>query len=315
MAVKDKGDEERGRDADKGRDDDLVTQELTATQRHPHLSEDADVSRLVHPWELDVARQLAFWPEVVEDATRMMEPHRIPYYVHDLATAVHRFYHAGNEEGEHRVVVESELPLSEIVLDFYDALTRYVEDQSIKAAAAQIGPPAVLVTTPSVNVRKRIVDYTDAELDAAFVQTRTSSRACGNQGRALGFGAFALLLARRGAGGAAGAGSLAGLAITTEYPAATAAAILAVLAGAEGIRRLSSYLAGVALGVAPLLAYDSWAFGAPWRLSYAHSIRAKGSLHRGLYGLGTPNLHALGSLLYSAPGLHVVCPVVLAALA
>ncbi len=57
-------------------------------------------------WELDVARQLAYWPEVVEDATRLMEPHRVPYYVHDLATAVHRFYHAGNEDGEHRVVVD-----------------------------------------------------------------------------------------------------------------------------------------------------------------------------------------------------------------
>jgi len=36
---------------------------------------------------------------------------------------------------------------------------------SIEAAAVQLGAPAILVTTPSVNVRKRIVDYTDAELD------------------------------------------------------------------------------------------------------------------------------------------------------
>src|SRR5207245_6665123 len=56
--------------------------------------------------ELEVARELAFWPEVVEDATRLLEPHRIPYYVHDLSTAVHRFYHAGNETAEHRVVVD-----------------------------------------------------------------------------------------------------------------------------------------------------------------------------------------------------------------
>jgi len=56
-----------------------------------------------------VARQLAFWPEIVEDATRLMEPHRIPYYVQDLATAVHRFYHAGNEVAAHRVVVDDPL--------------------------------------------------------------------------------------------------------------------------------------------------------------------------------------------------------------
>ncbi len=80
--------------------------EITAGERHGALDERADVSLLTEQWELDVARQLAYWPEVVEDATRLMEPHRIPYYVHDLATAIHRFYHAGNEEPAHRVVVD-----------------------------------------------------------------------------------------------------------------------------------------------------------------------------------------------------------------
>jgi arginyl-tRNA synthetase len=84
----------------------LANVEATASERHPKLPEPANASLLIQPWEHDVARQLAFWPEVVEDATRLLEPHRIPYYVHDLATAVHRFYHAGNEAGEHRVVVD-----------------------------------------------------------------------------------------------------------------------------------------------------------------------------------------------------------------
>jgi arginyl-tRNA synthetase len=84
----------------------LVNVEVTAGERHTQLPERADVSLLVHQWELDVARQLAFWPEVVQDAAQLLEPHRIPYYVQDLATAVHRFYHAGNDTSEHRVVVD-----------------------------------------------------------------------------------------------------------------------------------------------------------------------------------------------------------------
>ena len=84
----------------------LSNVEVTAAERHPSLPQKANVSLLAHPWELDVARQLAFWPDVVEDSTRLLEPHRIPYYVHDLATAVHRFYHAGNTQAEHRVVVD-----------------------------------------------------------------------------------------------------------------------------------------------------------------------------------------------------------------
>ena len=84
----------------------LANVESAARERHADLPASADVSLLSQPWELDVARQLAFWPEVVEDSTRLLEPHRIPYYVHDLATAVHRFYHAGNAQSEHRVVVD-----------------------------------------------------------------------------------------------------------------------------------------------------------------------------------------------------------------
>ena len=84
----------------------LSNVEATAIEKHPSLPEQADVSLLTQPWELDVARQLAFWPDIIEDATELLEPHRIPYYVHDLATAVHRFYHAGNAESQYRVVVD-----------------------------------------------------------------------------------------------------------------------------------------------------------------------------------------------------------------
>ncbi len=84
----------------------LTNVEGAAKERHERLADAANVALLTQPWELDVARQLAFWPDVVEDSTALLEPHRIPYYVHDLATAVHRFYHAGNAQAEHRVVVD-----------------------------------------------------------------------------------------------------------------------------------------------------------------------------------------------------------------
>jgi arginyl-tRNA synthetase len=84
----------------------LINVEAAARERHPTVPERADVDLLREPWELDVARQLAYWPDVIEDSTLLLEPHRIPYYVHDLATAVHRFYHAGNAEARYRVVVD-----------------------------------------------------------------------------------------------------------------------------------------------------------------------------------------------------------------
>ena len=52
-----------------------------------------------------MARQVAFWPEAVETAATRLEPHRLPYYVQELADRVHAFYHAGNDVAAYRVVV------------------------------------------------------------------------------------------------------------------------------------------------------------------------------------------------------------------
>jgi arginyl-tRNA synthetase len=84
----------------------LANVEATAAERHPSLPSEADVSLLVEPWELEVVRQVAAWPDAVEEAALLLEPHRIPYYVQELAVRVHAFYDRGNAEGRHRVVVE-----------------------------------------------------------------------------------------------------------------------------------------------------------------------------------------------------------------
>jgi arginyl-tRNA synthetase len=78
--------------------------ERTASGRE--LPAEADVSLLDKPWELGVARQLAHWPDTVEESARLMEPHRIPYFIYELADRVSTFYEAGNDNGEHRVVVD-----------------------------------------------------------------------------------------------------------------------------------------------------------------------------------------------------------------
>jgi arginyl-tRNA synthetase len=84
----------------------LFNVERTAAETHVRLPERPRLELLDKPWELDVARQVAFWPESVETAARLLEPHRLPYYVHELADRIHGFYHAGNEDPANRVVVE-----------------------------------------------------------------------------------------------------------------------------------------------------------------------------------------------------------------
>jgi arginyl-tRNA synthetase len=84
----------------------LANVEPTAAEKHPDLPDQADLSLIVEPWELDLARQVARWPETVEEAARLREPHRIPYYTQALADRIHNFYQAGNRDWRHRVVVD-----------------------------------------------------------------------------------------------------------------------------------------------------------------------------------------------------------------
>lgn len=57
----------------------------------PAASE-TDFSLLRQEAELELLRKIADWPGVVEGAARALEPHRLPYYAHELASAFHKFY-------------------------------------------------------------------------------------------------------------------------------------------------------------------------------------------------------------------------------
>lgn len=129
----------------------------------------------------------------------------------------------------------------------------------------------------------------------------------------LGFAAYYLLWLERRAGGhrlaVPAAGVLAGFAVATEYPQALLAGVLAAYALGRpvSIRRLVRFGAGGLLGVAPLLAYNWWAFGSPLRDSYAiHSIAPPLAY--------TPlSLHGALDVLFGPRGLLSLTPVMAAA--
>ncbi len=53
---------------------------------------DGDVSLITTEPELILIRKLLLLPELVEMAARTLEPHHLPYYAQDVATAFHSFY-------------------------------------------------------------------------------------------------------------------------------------------------------------------------------------------------------------------------------
>jgi arginyl-tRNA synthetase len=64
----------------------------------------AEVERLTDGAEIALIRQLAEWPRIVESAALAHEPHRIAFYLYDLASAFHLLWTRGKEDPALRFV-------------------------------------------------------------------------------------------------------------------------------------------------------------------------------------------------------------------
>lgn len=69
----------------------------------------ADMSILVDPAELDVIRMLANWPKTVEAAAEAHEPHRVAFYLNDLAALFHGLWNKGKDNVRLRFIDEEDV--------------------------------------------------------------------------------------------------------------------------------------------------------------------------------------------------------------
>ena len=72
------------------------------------LSATPDLTQLNHEAEIAVAKKLAEWPRLVALAARTNEPHRIAFYLYDLASEFHALYNRGNELPELRFLQDGQ---------------------------------------------------------------------------------------------------------------------------------------------------------------------------------------------------------------
>ncbi len=88
---------------------------------------EADLSSLTAPEELALIRRLIAWPRVVESAAEAREPHRIAFYLYELAGDFHALWNAGRD----------------------DAALRFIQAEDPVATAARLA----LVTATAVIIR------------------------------------------------------------------------------------------------------------------------------------------------------------------
>jgi arginyl-tRNA synthetase len=68
----------------------------------------ADLDRLSDPAELALMRRIALYPRIVEAASLAHEPHRIAFYLFDLASEFHALYTLGNASPHLRFIIQND---------------------------------------------------------------------------------------------------------------------------------------------------------------------------------------------------------------
>jgi arginyl-tRNA synthetase len=57
-----------------------------------------DLSGMTHEAELELAKKIAEWPRLVEIAAKGNEPHRVAFYLYELASDLHGLWNRGNDD-------------------------------------------------------------------------------------------------------------------------------------------------------------------------------------------------------------------------
>ena len=68
---------------------------------------------LLNNHEIKILRKVLEWPKIIETASSKYEPHKIPYYLYELATLFHSYWSKGNEDQSFKFIVNGKIKRSE----------------------------------------------------------------------------------------------------------------------------------------------------------------------------------------------------------
>jgi arginyl-tRNA synthetase len=82
----------------------------------------ADFDQLTDESEIGLIRKIAAFPRLLEAAATAHEPHRISFYIHELASEFHALWNKGKEAPQLRFIVEGDARLTKTRLAFLSAI-------------------------------------------------------------------------------------------------------------------------------------------------------------------------------------------------
>jgi arginyl-tRNA synthetase len=86
----------------------------------------ADLSRLTDSAELALIKMMAGWPRQIESAAEAHEPHRVAFYLYDLAATFHALWNKGKDDTSLRFLVAEDRELSRARLALVEGMATVI---------------------------------------------------------------------------------------------------------------------------------------------------------------------------------------------
>ena len=104
----------------------LAEEELPQQSQEAAALVEAPVELLTDSVELDLIKQMAEWPRIVESAALSYEPHRVAFYLNDLAASFHGLWTKGKEDASLRFLLKDDPALSAARLALIQAVAQVI---------------------------------------------------------------------------------------------------------------------------------------------------------------------------------------------
>ena len=62
------------------------------------------IDKEFNKYEREILRKIFEWPKIVKISSNKYEPHRIPFYLYELATLFHSYWSKGNEDEKYKFI-------------------------------------------------------------------------------------------------------------------------------------------------------------------------------------------------------------------
>ena len=77
--------------------------------------------------EIKILKKISEWPKCINAASNKLEPHRIPVYLHELASEFHSYWNLGKQQPEKRFINKDQKDISPDKLVFLKVVSNVIK--------------------------------------------------------------------------------------------------------------------------------------------------------------------------------------------